>query len=115
MEGNPEFDKAGIPRTIDLAKTPEQKQIIELAYTQEAFGRPYILPPGVPPQRVAALRKGFMETMADPEFLAEAKTMGLEVHPMSGEQLQSLIEKMYALPRGVVERTHEALIYKPPS
>ena len=48
LSGNPLFDKMGVPRSIDLAKTAEARQIIELAYAQQAFGRPYILPPGTP-------------------------------------------------------------------
>ena len=114
LDGNPLFDKIGVPRSVDLAKTPEARQIMELAYTQQAFGRPYILPPGTPADRVAALRKAFMTATQDPELLAEAKKMRVQIRPLSGEDIQALVDKMYSLPREIVDRTRNALIYKPP-
>jgi tripartite-type tricarboxylate transporter receptor subunit TctC len=114
LSGNPIFDKMGVPKSIDLVKTPEQRQIMELAYMQQAFGRPYILPPGTSPDRVAALRKAFMDACRDPELLAEAEKMRVEVGPLSGEDIQALVEKMYALPPELVEKTRAALVYKPP-
>jgi tripartite-type tricarboxylate transporter receptor subunit TctC len=114
LGGNPQFDKMGVPRSIDLAKTAEARQIMELAYTQQAFGRPYILPPGTPPDRVAVLCKAFMEATQDAELLAEAKKMRVEVRPLSGEDIQALVAKMYALPREIVDRTRDALTYKAP-
>ena len=114
LGGNPMFDKMGVPRSVDLAKTPEARQIIELAYTQQAFGRPYILPPGTPADRVAALRKAFMAATQTPELLAEADKMRVEVRPLSGEDIEALVNKMYSLPREIVDRTRDALTYKPP-
>jgi tripartite-type tricarboxylate transporter receptor subunit TctC len=108
------FDKMGVPRSIDLVKTPEARQIMELAYMQQAFGRPYILPPGTPADRVTALRKAFMTATQDAELLAEAGKLRVEVGPLSGEDIQALVNKMYSLPREIVERTRAALIYKPP-
>jgi tripartite-type tricarboxylate transporter receptor subunit TctC len=112
--GMPMFDKLGVPKTLDFAKTPEQRQIIELAYAQQAFGRPYLLPPGTPADRVTALRKAFMAATQDPEMLAEANKMRVEVRPLSGEEMQALVTQIYATPREIVDRTREALVYKPP-
>ena len=64
--------------------------------------------------RVAALRTAFMAATQDPELLAEAKKLRVEVGPLSGEEIQALVNKMYSLPREVVDRTREALVYKPP-
>ena len=114
LAGMPLFDKMGVPKSIDFAKTAEQRQVIELAYAQQAFGRPYLLPPGTPPDRVAALRKAFMAATGDPEMLAEAKKMRVEVRPLSGEDMQALVTKIYETPREIVDRTREALIYTPP-
>ena len=114
LPGNPLFDKMGVPRAIDLVKTPEARQIMELAYMQQAFGRPYILPPGTPVDRVAALRKAFMAATQDTELLAEATKLRVEVGPLSGEDIQALVEKMYALPTELIEKTRAALVYKPP-
>src|SRR5262245_48694124 len=98
LPGNPIFDKMGVPKSIDLVKTAEGRQIMELAYMQQAFGRPYILPPGTPDDRVAALRKAFMTACQDPELQAEAKKIRVEVGPLSGEEIQALVTKMYGLP-----------------
>ena len=114
LSGNPMFDRMGIPKSIDFTKTPEDRQVLELTYTQQAFGRPYILPPGTPADRVAALRTAFMAATQDPELLAEAQKMRVEVRPLSGEDMQALVTKMYAMPRRIVDRTRKALIYKPP-
>ena len=112
LSGRPMFDKMGAPKSIDFAKTPEDRQVIELAYSQQAFGRPYILPPGTPPERVAALRKAFMAATQDEELLAEAKKMRVEVRPLAGEEMQALVTRIYATPRGVVDRTRDALAGK---
>ncbi len=113
LSGSAAFDRLGVPKSIDFAKTPEDRQVIELAYTQQAFGRPYILPPGTPPQRVAALRKAFMAAVQDEELLAEAKKMRVEVRPLAGEDMQALVTRIYATPRAIVDRTREALTSKP--
>src|SRR5262245_15706779 len=115
LNGNPMFDKMGVPRSIDLVKTAEARAIIELAYMQQAFGRPYILPPGVPADRVAALRKAFMAATQTAELLAEADKMRVEVRPLSGEDIEALVNKMYALPTEIIERTRAALTYRPPN
>src|SRR5581483_6212265 len=115
LTGSEMFNRMGIPKSIDFAKTKDDRDVIELAYAQQAFGRPYILPPGTPPERVAALRKAFMAAVRDPELLAEAKKMRVEVRPLSGDDMQTLVAKMYRTPRSIVERTRAALVYKPPS
>ena len=104
----------GVPRSIDLVKTPEARQIMELAYMQQAFGRPYILPPGTPDERVAALRKAFMAARRDPELLAEAKKCASRSARCRARTSRRWSMKMYALPLEVVEKTRAALIYKPP-
>jgi tripartite-type tricarboxylate transporter receptor subunit TctC len=71
--------------------------------------------PGVPPARVAALRKALLETLRDKELLAEAAKMRLDVEPVSGEELQALVEKLYSTPAHIIDRAKEALVYKPPS
>src|SRR5947209_8401749 len=55
-QGHPVLNKMGVPLTVDFAKSPENRRIMELIYSQEIFGRPYMLPPGVPPERVAEIR-----------------------------------------------------------
>ncbi len=112
-KGHPEMDKMGVPLAIDFAKTDEDRKVMELIYSQLIFGRPYVLPPATPADRVAALRKAFMQTMRDPEVVAEAAKMKLDVDALSGEEVQAEVAKAYAMPKAIVERAKQALIYKP--
>lgn len=113
-KGNPEINKMGIPLAVDFATSPENRRIMELVYSSEKFGRPYFLAPGVPDDRVAALRKAFLETMKDVDLLAEARRIGLSIDPISGEELQNLAAQVFATPTAFVEKVKEALVYKAP-
>jgi tripartite-type tricarboxylate transporter receptor subunit TctC len=92
-------------RIVDLAKTESDKQALRLMLARQAHGRPYFLPPEVPPARVAALRRAFDATMKDPAFLADAKAMKVDVEPMTGEEVQDLVVQVHTTtPAAVVER-----------
>jgi tripartite-type tricarboxylate transporter receptor subunit TctC len=65
---------------------------------------PFATPPGVPADRVAILRKAFMQLQADPDYLAEAKRLDLDVSPLDGEAVQALITRMTETPKLVIER-----------
>jgi tripartite-type tricarboxylate transporter receptor subunit TctC len=112
-KGHPEMNKMGVPLAIDFAKNDEDRKVMELIYSQLTFGRPYVLAPGTPADRVAALRKAFMETMRDPEIVGEAKKMQLDIDATSGEEVQAEVAKAFAMPKNIVERARQALIYKP--
>jgi tripartite-type tricarboxylate transporter receptor subunit TctC len=112
--GLPELKAMGVPLSYSFAKTDEQRKIMELAYSQEIFGRPFVAPPGVPKDRVEALRKAFMATLADKETLADAKKMRLDIDAISGEEVQALVAKIYSYPPALVAKTKQALIYKAP-
>jgi tripartite-type tricarboxylate transporter receptor subunit TctC len=73
------------------------------------MARPLFAPPGVPPERIAALRSAFDATMRDPQFLAEAERIGLDVNPLSGEGITALIRQVQATPQPVVDRLRELL------
>src|SRR5437763_8371516 len=103
-KGHPDINKMGVPLAVDFAKSPENRRIMEMIYGSETFGRPYMVAPGVPPERIAALRNAFMQTMRDEELLAEAQETGIEIDPISGEELQALAERIFATPAEVVER-----------
>jgi tripartite-type tricarboxylate transporter receptor subunit TctC len=113
-KGHPAINKMGVPLTVDFAKSPENRRIMELIYSSETFGRPYMMPPGVPAERVALLRKAFLETLRDSDLVAEAQNIGLDLDPISGEELQALAEKIYATPASIVEQAKQAVIYKAP-
>jgi tripartite-type tricarboxylate transporter receptor subunit TctC len=115
LHGHPYMNRIGVPLTISFAKTDEQRQILEMIYSQNLFGRPYFLPPAVPAERVAALRRALADALADSALLADAQMSGLDIGPMGGEELQALVARLYASPRGIIDRAKEALIYKPPA
>ena len=93
-----------VPFVVDLAKTPEDKHAIEFLYAGQGIGRPFIAPPGLPPERLKMLRDAFDATMTDPEFIAEANLRKLTIDPENGEQLEALIKKTYATPRPIIDR-----------
>ena len=114
VKGNAELTKMGVPLAIDFAKTPEDRQVMELVYGQLVFGRPYILPPGTPTDRVNVLRAAFMATAKDKAFLDDAAKARLEVDPVSGEEVQALVTKMFSAPENIVARAKDAMTYKKP-
>jgi tripartite-type tricarboxylate transporter receptor subunit TctC len=111
-KGHPEMDRMGVPLAIDFARTDEDRKVMELIYSQLLFGRPFIMPPGVPADRVAALRKAFMAALQDKDVVAEAEKMKLDLDSLSGEDVQAEVAKAYAMPPAIVERAKQALIYK---
>ena len=98
-----------LPFVLDLVKSPEDRSVLELIFAKYQFGRPYFVPPGVPADRVAALRTAFDETMKDPELLADAQKMRLEVNPVSGKDVQAMIEKLYRTPDALARKVREVL------
>lgn len=115
LNGHPEMNRMGVPLTISFAKTPEDRQVMEMIYSQNLFGRPYLMPPGAPADRVAAVRRALAAMLQDRALLAEAEKSGLDISPMGGEELQALVAKLYAAPLRIIERAKQALIYKGPA
>jgi tripartite-type tricarboxylate transporter receptor subunit TctC len=109
VAGSPELNKLGVPLARSFAKTEEQRQILDLYYSQTAFSRPYVVAMETPADRVAALRTAFMATMKDPELVAEAKKMQVDADPVSGEELQKKVERIFATPADIVEKTRKAV------
>jgi tripartite-type tricarboxylate transporter receptor subunit TctC len=97
-------DLPDVPLIMDLAKTDEQRQIFKMIFARQTMGRPYVAPPGVPADRLAALRKAFMDTMADKEFLDETEQNKFEINPVSGDQLEALVKEIYQTPPEVVKK-----------
>jgi tripartite-type tricarboxylate transporter receptor subunit TctC len=98
--------------TVSYAKTDEQRQILALYDLQEEFGRPYVTGAGVPRDRVAALRKAFMDTLNDPSFRGEIEARGLDVSPLSGEDLQKIVASIYDAPPDLLKKARQALGYE---
>jgi tripartite-type tricarboxylate transporter receptor subunit TctC len=94
-----------VPYGPDLVKNDEDRQLFEAAYAPLTVGRPFVAPPELPADRLAALRKAMLETFKDKDFIAEATKLKLEVDkPTSGEQVQARIARVYEMPQKIVDR-----------
>ena len=112
-KGHEDLNKRGVPRAAAFARNDDERKVIELVFSQGVFGRPYVLPPGVPADRVAALRKAFVLALNDQALRAEAAKMQFDVDPMPGGELQTLVASIYATPPYLIERARQALTAKP--
>jgi tripartite-type tricarboxylate transporter receptor subunit TctC len=102
-------DLPDVPLIIDLAKNDEQKQVLKLIFARQVMGRPFLAPPGIPKDRALALQKAFMDTMKDPEFLAEAKKMDLEVTPVDAATVEKLVADVYKTPPEIAAKAAAVL------
>ncbi len=99
-----EADLPDVPLLTDLAKNEEDRKLLMLLSAPVAVGRPIFSTPNVPADRTAALRKAFDETMKDSEFLAEAKKIDLDISPVSGADLQKIVEDVIHAPKPIAQR-----------
>ena len=92
-----------------LGKTEADRQIFEVLYARESFGRPFAFPPDVPKERVDALRKAMAAVTKDPEFLAEAKRQDADISLVTGEELQELTVRLFTTPPEILNRVQAML------
>jgi tripartite-type tricarboxylate transporter receptor subunit TctC len=107
MKRDPAF--ADVPTAIEAESAPADKQMFEIAFAEQVIGRPFVLPPGVPRDRVGALRSAFDATMKDPEFLDDARMQHAEIDPVGGEAINALLGRVYAAPPDVAARIRELI------
>ena len=100
---------ANVPVALDLAKTPEDRQAMEVICTPTEMGYPSFMGPGVPADRVAAIRAAYTATLKDPEFVALAEKQSLDITPIPGEEIAKIVKRLYALPPEAVARASELL------
>src|SRR3954468_22055726 len=100
-------DLPDTPFIMDYAKNDRDRQAMELLLAPQGFAWPFVAPPEVPKERVAALRKAFDATMKDASFVADARKIDIEVDPMSGEEMQALIARVLSFDKPVIERAQE--------
>jgi tripartite-type tricarboxylate transporter receptor subunit TctC len=98
---------ADVPLVTEVAETAEHKAVLSLIVSRQTMARPYVAPPGIPPERLQALRTAFDATMQDPAFLADARRQDLEVRPVSGLEAEALLKQAYATPAELVRQTIE--------
>ena len=111
-EGYPALNKQGVPLTREFAKTDEQRRILDLVYSQTVFGRPYVVAPEVPNERVGILRQAFMAAIRDPELRAEAERIKVDIDAIGGDELQAAIAKIYTTPSDILEKAKQAMAAK---
>lgn len=90
-----ELTKLGVPHIMTYVKDDTTRKVLELILSQTVFHRSFIAPPGTTPANLAVLRKAFDATMKDPQFLAEAEKLRIDVAPLSGERVQEVVRKLY--------------------
>ncbi len=106
LEKAPDLD---VPLALDFAKTEEDREIMELFFIQKTVARPLVAPPNVPADRVAAMRKAFLDMTKDREFLGEAEKLALDVEPATGEDIQKIIAKIAATPQDIADKLTKAI------
>jgi tripartite-type tricarboxylate transporter receptor subunit TctC len=97
-------DLAGVPHLNKLAKNEEDRRVLDVAFNGAVLGRPMVAGPGVPPERIAALRKAFDAILVDPEFMAAAKQSKVIPEPTRGIDMQKSVANALSAPPAVVER-----------
>ena len=100
---------ANVPLLVDLAQDPDTRRLLELFSSPPQVGKPVVMGPDVPAERVAAMREAFKATMSDSEFLADAAKLSLPIDPISGEELTALVKRLMATPDAVAQRARDAI------
>jgi tripartite-type tricarboxylate transporter receptor subunit TctC len=103
-------DLPNVPFIMDLAKTEEHRQLAALIVAPLDMGRPYFMPPGVPPERADTLRRAFEALSRDPDFLADAKKQQVEITLMRGDDVAALVKRLHATPKPVLDKAKPILL-----
>ena len=102
-------DLPDVPNAYDLAASEEDRALFRLNFGPWSFGRPLLAPPGTPEDRVRALRSAFTDTISDPQFMADAQRMNMEIQPTAPEVIVRLLAEVFRTPAPVVERARVLL------
>ena len=102
-------DLPDVPLITDLARNDDERQAMELIFARQVMGRPYVAPPGVPAGRLDALRRAFDATLRDEAFLEDARRIDLELNPVSGEELDAVIARIYGATPAAVRIATDAI------
>ena len=102
-------DLPDTPLVTDFVKTETQRQMLSLVLSPQKLGRPFFGPAGIPADRLAALQKAFSETMVDDQFLKEAESMQLEISPITGGEMQAIINDAYRVSPDIAKQTAQAI------
>jgi len=107
-------DLPNVPLAMELATNPEDKALFELFDTPLQIGRPYVMPPGVPAERVKAIRTAFNQLVKDKDFITENEKEGRELEYIDGDAMQDLYQRLGKTPPAMIDRLKDALKPKSP-
>jgi tripartite-type tricarboxylate transporter receptor subunit TctC len=107
MKPHPELP--GVPSVYDFAKTEDDRKVLDLLFGWRVLGRPIAAPPGVPAERLAALRKAFSDAVNDQRFVADAAKAQLDIAPAPGEEVASLIARLFSHSKDTIKRAADAV------
>jgi tripartite-type tricarboxylate transporter receptor subunit TctC len=108
-EPNPELTGMGVPSGFKYIRSEEDRKAVELVVSQQVFLRSYIAPSEIPKELLEELRAAFDATMKDPQFLADAERLRIDISPLPGAQVQEVVAKLYASPKDVVMRARQVI------
>lgn len=111
IHGIPALNALHIPRTLDFVKTDEQRKILEVFYSQQEFGRPFVVGAKVPPDRISALQSAFERALDDPDLRREAQAINLDISPLSATEVETFVSRAYSTPPEVLAKLRQALGY----
>jgi len=103
-------DLSHVPLITEFADSEDELLAMELIFSRQVMGRPYLAPPNVPAERHEALRRAFDATTRDPEFVADAERLQLELNPVNGEEIDTLITRIYGASESAIELATNAII-----
>ena len=105
----PHPELPGIPSVYDFAKSDDERQVLDLLFGWRVLGRPVAAPPGIPADRLAALRKAFLDAMNDKRFIADATKAQLDIAPASGEEVASLVARLFSHSKDTIKRAADVV------
>jgi hypothetical protein len=108
-EETPIAEIPDVPSIFDYAKTDEQRHLMRFVFSSNEFGRPYVFPPEVPQERVDIMRKAIADAVHDPELVAEAASIKMDMTYTPPDHLDELIGKLYQTPPSVIEAVRSLL------
>jgi tripartite-type tricarboxylate transporter receptor subunit TctC len=98
-----------LPSVMEFATRDEERDVLKIVLTPTLAGRPFVAPPDTPAERAAALQKAFEAMTRDADFAGEARRLGADVQPATGDQIKALVDEIYALPKAIIETTERVV------
>ena len=108
LEGGP-VQLKGVPLVVDLVKSEADRRVLEVIFARQTMAYPYAAAPGVPADRLKAIREAFAATLADKQFLAEADKAGMSIKPVTAQAMTAIVKRVYDSPPDMIERVKAAM------